>query len=110
MLILHLLALRESVEKDASNLGKEVVELKEQIEALREKDRQNLEEIKTWVIWNRLSLFTDNRLSFRLLKDKVNLQTASIDQRERALEKERVFRYAVHTKDLGPFLADIHRW
>lgn len=68
-----LASLRESVEKDASNLGKEVVELKEQIEALREKDRQNLEEIKT------------------LLKDKVNLQTASIDQRERALEKERVF-------------------
>ncbi|OWZ40710.1 hypothetical protein C351_03418 [Cryptococcus neoformans c8] len=68
-----LASLRESVEKDASNLGKEVVELKEQIEALREKDRQDLEEIKT------------------LLKDKVNLQTASIDQRERALEKERVF-------------------
>lgn len=110
MLILHLLALRESVEKDASNLGKEVVELKEQIEALREKDRQNLEEIKTWVIWDRLSLLTDNRLSFRLLKDKVNLQTASIDQRERALEKERVFRYSVHTKDSGAFLADIHRW
>ncbi|KIR51621.1 hypothetical protein I315_05844 [Cryptococcus gattii Ru294] len=62
--------LREGIEKDASNLGKEVTELKEQIEALREKDRQNLEEIKI------------------LLKDKVNLQTVSIDQREKALEKE----------------------
>lgn len=106
MLILHLLALRESVEKDASDLGKEVIELKEQIEALREKDRQNLEEIKTWVIWNRWSFLTDNRLSSSLLKDKVNLQTASIDQRERAFEKEKEFRYAVYTKNLGAFSAN----
>ncbi|KAL0249822.1 hypothetical protein I308_103124 [Cryptococcus tetragattii IND107] len=66
-------SLREGIEKDASNLGKEVTELKEQIEALREKDRQNLEEIKI------------------LLKDKINLQTVSIDQREKALEKEKEF-------------------
>ncbi|KIR99636.1 hypothetical protein L804_03268 [Cryptococcus deuterogattii 2001/935-1] len=66
-------SLREGIEKDASNLEKEVTELKEQIEALREKDRQNLEEIKI------------------LLKDKVNLQTVSIDQSEKALEKEKEF-------------------
>lgn len=46
LLIFHLLVLREGIEKDASNLGREATELKEQIEALREKDRQNLEELK----------------------------------------------------------------
>ncbi|WVQ81913.1 hypothetical protein IAT38_004040 [Cryptococcus sp. DSM 104549] len=68
-----LASLRGSVQQDASKLDTQVLDLKEQIDALKEKDRQHLEEIK------------------KLLVDKVDLQAAGIDQRERALDKEKEF-------------------
>ncbi|ODN78817.1 hypothetical protein L202_04366 [Cryptococcus amylolentus CBS 6039] len=68
-----LASLRENVEKDTTNLESQVRQLKDQIDILREKDRQNLEEIK------------------KLLTDKVDLQSAGITQRERVLEKEKEF-------------------
>ncbi|ODN92707.1 hypothetical protein L198_05501 [Cryptococcus wingfieldii CBS 7118] len=68
-----LASLCENVEKDTTNLEHQVRQLKEQIDILRDRDRQNLEEIK------------------KLLTDKVDLQSAGINQRERALEKEKEF-------------------
>ncbi|WVQ74880.1 hypothetical protein IAR50_004487 [Cryptococcus sp. DSM 104548] len=66
-------SLRENVKKDTTNFEAQVKELKDQVNILREKDRQSLEQIK------------------KLLMDKVDLQSAGIDQRERALEKEKEF-------------------
>ncbi|WVO17785.1 hypothetical protein L204_105483 [Cryptococcus depauperatus] len=68
-----LASLRKSVENDASDLEKERNDLKEQVHILKEKDRHNLEEIK------------------KILVEKIDLQTAGIDQRERALEREKEF-------------------
>jgi hypothetical protein len=44
--MLTMSALRESVKEDANRLGEELAGLKEQVSALKEKDRLHLEEIK----------------------------------------------------------------
>lgn len=43
------------------------------------------------------------------MKDKINLQTVSIDQREKALEKEKEFRYTVHANNSAISNADTRR-
>nr|XP_031860001.1 uncharacterized protein CI109_004608 [Kwoniella shandongensis]KAA5527073.1 hypothetical protein CI109_004608 [Kwoniella shandongensis] len=61
-------ALRSSIQSDVQALEANVRDLKEQIGVLKDKDRQHL-----------------------LLMDKVDLQSSGINQRERALEKEKEF-------------------
>nr|XP_019044643.1 hypothetical protein I302_06556 [Kwoniella bestiolae CBS 10118]OCF23573.1 hypothetical protein I302_06556 [Kwoniella bestiolae CBS 10118] len=68
-----LTSLRETVKEDTIILEDEVISLKEQVTALKEKDNQHLEDIK------------------RLLLEKVDLQSAGIENKERELEKEKEF-------------------
>ncbi|OCF57302.1 hypothetical protein L486_04758 [Kwoniella mangroviensis CBS 10435] len=68
-----LTSLRETVKEDTVKLENEIGVLKEQVQALREKDHQHLEDIK------------------RLLLEKVDLQSAGIENKERELEKEKEF-------------------
>ncbi|WWC71606.1 uncharacterized protein I206_105564 [Kwoniella pini CBS 10737] len=66
-------SLRETVQKDTIKLEDEIINLKEQILSLKEKDHQHLEDIK------------------RLLLEKIDLQSAGIETKERELEKEKEF-------------------
>ncbi|OCF42706.1 hypothetical protein I317_03437 [Kwoniella heveanensis CBS 569] len=68
-----LASLRVTVKAESAELEKEVSDLKQEVTKLREKDHQHLEDIK------------------KLLLEKVDLQSAGIDQRERALMKEKEF-------------------
>ncbi|WWC93739.1 hypothetical protein V866_000575 [Kwoniella sp. B9012] len=68
-----LISLRETVKEDTTKLENEISVLKEQVHALKEKDHQHLEDIK------------------RLLLEKVDLQSAGIENKERELEKEKEF-------------------
>ncbi|WWC90743.1 uncharacterized protein L201_005680 [Kwoniella dendrophila CBS 6074] len=68
-----LATLRESVKEDTNKLEIEILALKEQVHALKEKDHQHLEDIK------------------KLLLEKVDLQSAGIENKERELEKEKEF-------------------
>nr|XP_018261439.1 uncharacterized protein I303_05877 [Kwoniella dejecticola CBS 10117]OBR83597.1 hypothetical protein I303_05877 [Kwoniella dejecticola CBS 10117] len=68
-----LASLREGVAQDTVKLEEQIVTLKEQVVSLKEKDHQHLEDIK------------------RLLLEKVDLQSAGIENKERELEKEKEF-------------------
>ncbi|WVF72769.1 hypothetical protein IAT40_007587 [Kwoniella sp. CBS 6097] len=92
-----LASLRETVRTESAQLEKEVSALKEEVFMLREKDHQHLEDIK------------------KLLLEKVDLQSAGIDQRERALMKEKEFgdlRESLAAKGVPPEaqqqLVDLH--
>ncbi|KAK4689518.1 hypothetical protein P7C73_g592, partial [Tremellales sp. Uapishka_1] len=75
-----LASLKNSVKVDTAKLDEDLVKLRNQVENLKEKDRLHLEEIK------------------KLLMEKVDLQSSGIDQREKALERE---------KDLGELRASM---
>lgn len=71
-----LATLRESVNEDKAGLEAETARLENQIRELSEKSRMQLEQING------------------LLMEKVSLQTDSIGQRERMLQRERDIGYA----------------
>ncbi|ORX38547.1 protein-nucleus import-related protein [Kockovaella imperatae] len=69
----QLRALRESVSSEAGESDAQVLALRDQVSSLREKEKTHLEEIN------------------RLLSDKIDLQSAGISQREKALDREKEF-------------------
>ncbi|WVQ99968.1 hypothetical protein IAU59_007111 [Kwoniella sp. CBS 9459] len=92
-----LASLRETVKAESAELEQEVSQLKKEVSQLKEKDHQHLEDIK------------------KLLLEKVDLQSAGIDQRERALMKEKEFgdlRESLAAKGVPPEaqqqLIDLH--
>jgi protein HOOK3 len=72
-----LASLRESVNEDKSGLETEVKKLQGQIQDLKERNKLQLEQVNT------------------LLMEKVSLQSDSMTQREKMLERERTFACAV---------------
>ncbi|ORY35634.1 HOOK protein-domain-containing protein [Naematelia encephala] len=68
-----LAALKEDVQIQTKELDSQVLEFREQVATLKEKDRLHLEEVK------------------RLLVEKADLQSAGIDQRDIALTREKQF-------------------
>ena len=71
-----LATLRESVNEDKKNLEADVARLKSQVKELGDKNRMQLEQVNS------------------LLLEKVNLQSESIGQREKMLQRERDFGQA----------------
>lgn len=74
-----LATLRESVNEDKSGLEAEVKKLQGQIQNLNDRNKMQLEQVNT------------------LLMEKVSLQSDGMTQREKMLERERTFTYAVST-------------
>ena len=71
-----LATLRESVNEDKKNLEADVARLKSQVKELGDKNRMQLEQVNS------------------LLLEKVSLQSESIGQREKMLQRERDFGQA----------------
>ena len=83
--------------EETKDLEHKVSELKDKVDALKDKDRLNLEEIK------------------RLLHDKVDLQSSDISQREKALVREgelRELQASLASSDIPPHvranILDLH--
>lgn len=72
-----LAALRESVNEDKCGLETEVKKLQDQVRDLKEKNKMQLEQVNA------------------LLMEKVSLQSDSMTQREKMLERERTFACAI---------------
>ena len=79
-----LATLRESVNEDKSGLETEVKKLQTQVQDLKERNKMHMEQVNT------------------LLMEKVNLQSDSMTQREKMLERERTFACAI--SDHSPWL------
>ncbi|KAG8932676.1 hypothetical protein FRC02_000779 [Tulasnella sp. 418] len=80
-----LASLRESVNEDKAGLEADITKLQEQLRELKDKNKMQLEQING------------------LLMEKVTLQGESIGQREKMLERERIFgdlRASLNGKDL----------
>ena len=70
------IVLRHSLAGETEEIEKRVSYLRDEVTSLKDKERNHLEEIK------------------KLLVDKVDLQSVGISQREKALEREKDFRYS----------------
>lgn len=74
-----------------------------QLEEMKEKDRIHLEEIKRWVKEPRARpAATGQKADMdRLLQEKIELQSAAIEQKEKLLLREKEFGYVSYLQRVG---------